>query len=110
MSVMPSSSVHVIGVTCYGWLKDEKGVIRQCKQIEESGVCSKCGEDKVDMRGHIIYKNKYFVVVQGGHYRESFLKADIDGDHIRVYTTRKGGSRGVNKKRKYDELGFTQQC
>ena len=101
-------TAHLIGNACYGWVKDKQGITRECDNVEESGVCSKCGEHKPDMRGSIIYNGEYFITIEGRNYRECFLKTDIKGDRLRIYINGKGITYGRNTKREPAQLGFTQ--
>ncbi len=107
---MTAIKVRVVKNACYGYYKNESGRVVECNQreISTNSICSKCGEYKTDITGDVIYKNKYFMVVQGGNYRECFLLIDIaNGDYI-LDVIERGKQFAGKKNRKQAKLGFAQ--
>jgi len=39
---------------------------------------------KATIAGEVIYENDYYITVQGPHYRECFLKVDIENDFYQM--------------------------
>jgi len=39
---------------------------------------------KKELTGNVIYENEYFITIQGPHYRECFLKVDIENDFYQM--------------------------